>query len=50
MTVFGKTVDTARKFTVTKGRKKPEIFDSYEAAWKYMEKNPGCTLHYFVKK
>jgi hypothetical protein len=49
MTVFGKTVDTTRKFTVRKGKKELGVYDSYERAVEVLKKNTGATLTYFVK-
>lgn len=50
MTVFGKTVDTTRKFTVRKGKKELGVYDSYERAVEVLRKNPGALLTYFVQQ
>ena len=50
MTVFGKTVDASRKFTVRKGKKEIGVYDTYAQACRALAQNKGAVLSYFVKK
>lgn len=49
MTVFGYPVKNEEGFTITKGKREPEVYESYAPAYAHMRAVYGSILSYRVE-